>query len=270
MRFVLLARRPLLLSCLFLLVSTCAPQPVVVTREPVTLRVVIADSCEPLMMSAKDAYEASRPWVTMETQVSDTALAEELLREGGADVALLSWPLSSEEEHDVSLWTESFTRDGVAVIVHPESPLAEIGLAQLREIFRGRLQEWDGTVLTVVSREEGSGTRGAFESITLGGESATLNAVVMPSSEATVEYVTSTPGAIGYVSTEHLNENVRVLAVEGVFPTQQTITNGSYPLWRQLYLATNGEPRGEAREFAQWLLGGGGTAVQARASTTDR
>lgn len=260
---LLLVRRPVLLSCLFLLMSACAPQPVAVTREATTLHVAAADSCGPLVMSTREAYESSRPWVTMETQVFNTALAEEVLREGGAEIALLSWRWDSEEQ-DVPLWTEDLTRDGVAVIVHPESPLVEIGLAQLREIFRGRLQEWDGTVLTVVSREEGSGTRAAFEAVVLGGESPTLNAVVMPSSEATIEYVASTPGAVGYVSTERLSEDVRVLPVEGVLPTQQTITDGSYPLWRQLYLATNGEPRGEAREYSQWLLSGGGTRIQAR------
>jgi phosphate transport system substrate-binding protein len=205
----------------------------------------------------------------VESQVFNTVLAEQVLREDGADVALLSWIGDSEEEGEVPLWTERFARDGVAVIVHSESPVAEVGMAQLREIFRGRLQEWNGTVLIVVSREEGSGTRAAFESIVLAGESATLNAVVMPSGEATVEHVSSTPGAIGYVSTEYLDESVRVLAVEGVLPTRQTIDDGSYPLWRQLYLASMGEPAGEAREFSQWLLSGGDTGVRACSSGVD-
>lgn len=263
------ARHRLWLFCLLLLGSACAPQPVTVTREPVTLRVAVADSCEPLVESAMDGYEASRPWVTVESQVLNTTLAERVLREGGADVALLSWIWDSEGEDDVSVWAEGFARDGVAVIVHPESPMTEVGMAQLREIFRGRLQEWDGSVLTVVSREEGSGTRAAFERIVLGGESATLNAVVMPSSDATVEFVASTPGAIGYVSTEYVDEAVRVLPVEGIPPTRQTINNGSYPLWRQLYLASIGEPAGEAREFSQYLLSGGGTEVRAQSSAAD-
>jgi phosphate transport system substrate-binding protein len=263
------ARHRLWLFCLLLLGSACAPQPVTVTREPVTLRVAVADSCEPLVESAMDGYEASRPWVTVESQVSNTTLAERVLREGGADVALLSWIWDSEGEDDVSVWAEGFARDGVAVIVHPESPMTEVGMAQLREIFRGRLQEWDGAVLTVVSREEGSGTRAAFERIVMGGESATLNAVVMPSSDATVEFVASTPGAIGYVSTEYVDEAVRVLPVGGIPPTRQTINNGSYPLWRQLYLASMGEPAGEAREFSQYLLSGGGTEVRAHSSVAD-
>lgn len=251
------ARRLLLLPGILLLVMACAPQPVTVTREPVTLRVVAANSCEPLVQNAASDYEASRPWVTVESQVFSTALAEQILREGGADVALLSWLGDWDEEDEPPLWTKGFARDGVAVIVHPGSPFGEIGLAQLREIFLGRLQEWEGVVLTVVSREGGSGTRAAFERIVLGGEGTTPNAVVMPSSESMIEYVASTPGAIGYISTERLDDGVQVLEVEGVLPTEQTIADESYPVWRQLYLASSSEPTGEAREFSQWLLSGG-------------
>jgi phosphate transport system substrate-binding protein len=191
-------------------------------------------------------------------QVFNTATAKEILRNGEADLGLLSW-LQQPGGGGQPLWTDGFARDGIAVIVHPDSPLTEIGLAQLREIFRGRLQEWDGVVLTVVSREDGSGTRTALERMALGGEETTLNAVVVPSSEAMVEYVASTPGAIGYVSTWRLDERVRELPLGGVRPTEQTISDGSYPLWRQLHLASSGEPAGEARQFAQWLLQGGGS-----------
>jgi phosphate transport system substrate-binding protein len=208
--------------------------------------------------------------VTVTSETLSASLAERVAREGGADLALLSWVGDPNDEGQ--LWTEGLARDGVAVIVHPNSPLEETGQAQLQEIFRGRLQEWDGTALTVVSREDGAGTRAAFESIALEGADTTLNAVVMPSSEAMIEYVASTPGTIGYVSTlwlspvavdqsaqgQRLDSGVRVLPVEGLLPTEQAVGDGSYPLWRQLYLASRGEPYGEAREFAQWLLQGGG------------
>jgi phosphate transport system substrate-binding protein len=252
----------LLLSPVLILGSSCTPQPVTVTREPLTLHLVAADSCAPLLGGVAAAYEESRPWVTVSTEVFNTTVAERTLREGDADLALLSWLGEPEDEEE--LWSASLARDGVAVIVHPASPLTEIGLGQLRDIFRGRLQEWGGTLLTVVSREDGSGTRTAFETFALDGQSTTLNAVAMPSSEAVVEYVASTPGAIGYVSTlwltsqgERPGNAVRVLPVEGLLPTELTIGDGSYVLWRQLYLASSGEPKDEAREFAQWLLRGG-------------
>lgn len=255
----------LLLSSFVSSLSACAPQPITVTREPVTLHIVASDSCAPMAESRAEAYEASRPWVTIDIEVFSTALADQVVREESADLAFLSWLWDSHEDGAAPLWTEEITREGIAVIVHPGSPVTDIGLAQLREIFRGRLQSWQGVTFTVVSREDGSGARAAFESIVLGGESTTLNAVVMPSSKAVIEYVASTPGAIGYVSTERLDDSVRVLPIEGVPPTEQTINDGQYALWQPLYLASSGDPRGEAREFAQWLLSGGRTSISGAA-----
>ena len=256
----------LLVSWILLLTTSCAPQPVTVTREPVSLRLVAADCFAPLTSEVAAAYEEARPWVSVTTEVFNTAVAESVLREGGADLAFLSWP--SQPEGDEQVWTEDLARDGVAVIVHPTSPLTGTSVIQLREVFLGQLQEWAGTVFTVVSREDGSGTRALFEAIVLDGQGTTLNAAVMPSGEAVVEHVASTPGAIGYVSTLHLDlvascrspdvpcelHGVRVLPVGGLLPTVEAIRNGSYPLWRQLRVASKGEPDGEAREFAQWLL----------------
>ncbi|MFQ6101487.1 MAG: phosphate ABC transporter substrate-binding protein [Anaerolineae bacterium] len=260
----MIARTRLVLSVSLLLLTACTPQPLTVTRAPVTLRIVAADSCGPLAETLAVAYEETHPWVTVEiVGVFNSATAGQTLLTGEADLALLSWV---EEE----LWSHPVARDGVAVIAHPSTPFAETGLAQLEEIFRGRVQEWEGTALTVVSREEGSGTRAAFESIVLGNYDTTRTAVVMPSGEAVVEHVARTPGAIGYVSTLRLGEaaadGVRVLPVEGISPTAGTISDGSYPLSRSLYLATIAEPRGEAREFAQWVLEPEGQAVVRRQS----
>lgn len=256
-----------LLVTLLWTLAACTPQPLIVTREPVILRLVAADSCGPLAAELATVYEEAHPWVTVQVEVWNSALAEEMLRAGGADgstdlttsLALLSWLQEAADEEP--LWSRPCARDGVAVIVHPTTPLTEVGLAQLQEIFRGRVQEWEGVVLTVVSREGGSGTRAAFESVVLGGYDVTPSGVVMPSSEAVVEYVAQTPGALGYVSMAWADERVRVLPVEDIPPTPATIADGSYPLSRLLYLAASAEPTGEAREFAQWLLGPEGQAI---------
>ncbi len=244
-----------LASCFLL--SACAPQPLAVTREPTHLRLVAADTCGPLVEELAAAYEESHPWATVEVVgVFNSALAERTLREGEADLALLSWIEPSDD-----LWSQSFARDGIAIIAHPDTPLDEVGLALLQEIYRGRVQEWEGVPLIPVSREEGSGTRATFESLVLGSLAATPNAVVESSSGAVIEYVARTPASIGYVSTLWRADGVRVLPVEGVLPTRETIADGSYPLWRPLVMATMGEPTGEAREFAQWVLGPEGQAI---------
>jgi phosphate transport system substrate-binding protein len=252
-----------LASCILLLLVSCAPQPLTVTREPVTLRLVAADSCGPLAEPLVAAYQEAHPWVEVQVEAFNSSVAERTLRKGGADLALLSGLQETADEEP--LWSQPFARDGVAVVVHPATPFTETGLAHLQAIFRGQVQEWGGMVLTIVSREEGSGTRRAFESIVLGDYDVAFIAVVMPSSEAVLEYVARTPGAIGYVSTlwlsEPLADGVRVAPVEGTLPTPDGIADGSYPLVRPLFLSAVAEPSGEAREFAQWVLGPEGQAV---------
>jgi len=264
-------RRPLArclrlsLAVLVPLLAACAPQPLTVTREPVHVQVVAADSCGPLARELAAAYEEVHPWVTVDVEMFNAAVAEETLRAGEADLALLSW--LQEDPGEGELWSTPFARDGVAVIAHPATPLPRVDRLYLQEIFRGRIQEWDGTVLTVVSREEGSGTRSAFDSVVLDGYDVTLTAVVMPSSEAVVEYVSTTPGAIGYVSTFRMTgsdlQALVVVPVDGVLPTREAVSDGSYLLWRSLYLATIGEPAGEVRELAQWILGPAGQVIVA-------
>ena len=264
------ARFLLRASCLLLLLvlTACASQPLTVTREPVTLRLVVADSCRPLVGELVAAYEDTHPWVEIQVEVFNSSLAEQMLRTGEADLALLSWLQDAAD--GPSLWSQPFTRDGVAVVVHPATPFTETGLAHLQEIFRGRVQEWGGMVLTVVSREEGSGARDAFENVILGKYDVTFNAVVMPSSEAVLEYVARTPGAVGYVSTLWLSEStadgVRVPPVEGIRPTPGDVAGARYPITRPLFLAAVGEPAGEAREFAQWVLGSEGQVLVARSA----
>ena len=245
----------------------CGPQPLVVTREPVTLRLVAADTCGPLAETLAAVYEETYPWVTVEIDVFNAATAEQVLRSGEADLGLLSWLQNKPGIEPI--WSQPFTRDGIAIIAHSDLPFAETGLIHLQDIYRGHVQEWHGKILTIVSREHGSGTRTAFERIVLGGSggawAVTQTAVVMPSNEAVIAYVTHTPGALGYISTLHLTEalaeQVIVLSVEGVSPTPEAITEGLYPLSRWLYLASVAEPTGEARQFAQWVLGPQGQGI---------
>jgi phosphate transport system substrate-binding protein len=208
-----------------------------------------------------EAYEETYPWVTVHLETYNSLLSEQALRQDEADVALLSW---SKQDTETILWTRPVFKDGLVVIAHPATPFTEMNLDLLQEIYRGRIQEWGDSVLVVVTREDGSGTRAAFDSAILQGRDITLTAVVMISNDAVIQYVADTPGSIGYISTLQTSSDtsgVKMLPLEGILPTRATIQEGSYALVRELHLATVGEPTGEAREFAQWVLGPKGQAI---------
>lgn len=241
----------------------CASEELVLTREPVGIRVVAADSVGPLAEALAAVYEETSPWVSVDVVVYNSARAEVALRDEDADIAMLSW--LDDPAGAIPLWSSTWTRDGIAVVLHPSTSLPGASLGHLQEIFRGRLQEWEGTVYAVVSREDGSGTRSAFEAIVMDYHPVTLNAAVASSSAAVIEMVANTPGAIGYVSSLRLAPRdlgaVRILDVDDVPMDMSSVADGSYVLWRQLYLAAVDEPSGEVRVFAQWVLGPEGQTV---------
>ena len=225
----------------------CASQPITVTPRPVTLRVLAADAYGPLAEEVAFAYHEARPWVRVEVETFDRGVVEERLRAGAASVGIVGGSPPAQ------FWAAPIATDGLAVIVHPAVPVEGLTLAELREVFRGRIGEWpDGTPVQVVSREEGSGTRALFEERVMGGSDVTLTALVAVDSRSMLEAVSATPGAIGYVACGRLEGGVRPIAIDGVPPT--TPIRPEYPLRYPVLLVAPAEPEGEARAFAQWLL----------------
>lgn len=244
---------------LLLLLAACASQPIVVTHEPAVLRVAATDHAAPLLAELADAYEAAHPWVTVLPEAFNSAVAEERLRAGAADLAVLDQPgLSSPP-----LWSAPFATNGVAIVAHPAVPVSDLSLSQLQEVFRGQVGEWeDATPIQVVSREAGAGTRDVFERTVMDGYRVTMTAVALSDDQQILEYVAATPGSIGYISLGRLPPEAHVLAVEGVAPTLTALED--YPMAYPMFLAARDEPDGEARAFVEWALGAGGQRYIAR------
>ncbi|MGD1993632.1 MAG: substrate-binding domain-containing protein [Anaerolineae bacterium] len=228
----------------------CGPQPLtVVTQEPVSLRIVACDACDSPVRELAAAYQTERAWVTLEVETFNTAVAAAQLRSGAADLIALP----QTDSLQLPPWSVPFATSAVAIVVHPTAPIEAVDSAQLQEIFRGRTGEWaNGTPIQVVSRETGAGTRSIFESRVMGEHNVALTAVVMPGDQQVLDYVASTPGAIGYVSLGQVNSGVRTLSVDGIPPTPATLDQ--YPLAFTLHLTTPSEPEGEARAFIEWVL----------------
>jgi phosphate transport system substrate-binding protein len=158
-------------------------------------------------------------------------------------------------------------RDGIAVIVHARNPVREMTLAQLRAIYAGEIRSWselggDDLPITVITREEGSGTRDTFEERVMG--SATQispTALVTAYSGGLRKMVAEDPRAIGYVTFSQINDQVRAVAVDGVMPTDATITSGRYLLQRPFLLLSRGTPTGEADDFLRFILSTEGQAM---------
>jgi phosphate transport system substrate-binding protein len=166
-------------------------------------------------------------------------------------------------------------RDGIAVVVHPENPVEELTLEQLKKIFTGAYERWSQVGgpdqgIIVLSRESSSGTYVFFQEHVLKKEDYTERARLMPATSAIIQTASADKWAIGYVGLGYALEakgKVRVLRVKvdkdkaAVTPSEETVKSGAYPIARPLYLYTLGAPAGVVKDFVDFALGADGQKI---------
>jgi phosphate transport system substrate-binding protein len=251
---------------LLLAVAGCGEQ--IETREPVFLQASGSTTMSPVVSELAIAYHERFPLASLEVTGLGTGYGLAALGNGEADVALASWL----PEDLPSTWrTYALARDGIAVIVHPGNPVTGLGLLQLRDLFSGRTRHWQALdsaataeLVQPVSREDGSGTRAAFEVLVMEDRAVTPLALVAFSSQSVVDYVAENPAAIGYVSMGYVTPDVKVLKVEGELPSPEAAARGSYALTRELWLITTEPVAKPVEDFIGFARGPAGQQIVAR------
>ena len=235
------------------------------TPTPERLRVAGSTSMAPALHELAAEFQAARPNVLVEIRASGSTVGWEELRADRVEMAALSW------------WDEGATapegyrlapigRDAVAAIINPQNPVSNVTTLQLRALFGGEILEWStlggfAGEPAIVSREDGSGTRAAFETLIMGGHRVTLNAIVMPTSDAMVDYVATHRLAVGYVNTNAADDRVKIVPVEGLLPSAEAVQAGAYHMTRVLYLAMREPPPAAAQAFLDFLEGPTGQSI---------
>jgi len=282
-------RRALLLLGMSLLLVACEGA-AVATPPPVTLTIAGSSSMTPVLTALTDAYTRQYLNVVFDLRGGGSTLGEAAIRAGRYDiVASTLFPPEPAAGRPAPPGDEALVRtpigiDGLAIIVHPSNDVDALSLVQLRDIFSGRVLNWqalgsDAGEVVLVSREDGSGARILFEERVMGEDRVALTAVVMPTSQDVVDYVAGNPATIGYVSRAHAaawipgeaitttaalaEAPVKVLEVEGRWPTRETVAAQQYGLTQPLYLITRGAPAGRVRQFIDFVLSPAGQAILA-------
>ena len=258
---------------LCLLLAACAAGNNV-TPTPMTLRIVGSTSMAPALLELAQVYETAHPHVLIDVRASGSTAGLNELRSGEAQVAAISWQVAGDDRLE-GLQALPVARDAVAVVVHPTNTLPGLTILQLRALYRGEILDWaalggTGGEPALISREDGSGTRAAFEALVMGGERTTLNALVMPNSQAVVDYVAAHRDAIGYVSTAMLTDTVRAVPVEAVAPTAAATRSGAYPLGRVLSLYAAQPASAGTQTFLDFVQSPAGQAIIGRHMTPVR
>jgi phosphate transport system substrate-binding protein len=229
---------------------------------------------QPLLRDLAAAYSEWHARVSFDFTAVGSAAGIEELRRGNADLALVSRELHPDEELDARtrerlLAYTVIAQDGIAVVVNANNPVRELTLYQVRNIFDGQVTTWDqvggqAVEIVVISREDGSGTRDVFEEAAMYGRRMTPTALIMPGSEAVLEYVAQHEGAIGYLSLGYLGPGVAAVGIDGVSPSREAVEDGHYPIARPFLLVSRAEPEAEIAAFMQFARAPAGQAIVQR------
>ena len=149
--------------------------------------------------------------------------------------------------------------DGIAIVVHRDNPVTALTLDQIRGIFSGSISNWQqlGWVdrkIDAVSREEGSGTRGAFEELIMKDKEISDATMVQDSNGSVKEVVATDPYAIGYISMGLVDEKVKPVAIDGIIPSIKTIKSRKYKIVRPFLYISNGPLNKNAKIFVDYVL----------------
>ncbi len=201
-------------------------------------------SMEKFANALNESFMAKYPKVTATVEFTGSGAGIEAVTNGTVDIGNSSRALKDEEKAN-GLVENIVAIDGIGVVTNTATTVDGITTDQLKQIYTGAVTNWkdlggEDSQIVVIGREASSGTRGAFEEI-LEIEDQCKYAQEIDSTGAVMAKVASTPGAIGYVSIDIIDDTVKTLQLDGVTPTQETIKDGSYTLQRPFVMATKGE-----------------------------
>jgi phosphate transport system substrate-binding protein len=225
-------------------------------RSKAGITVAGSTSVEPFAELLAEEYMIRHPQSHIYVQGGGSTTGIEAVRSHAAHIGMASRSLMGREK---SLVAVIIAKDAIAIIVNPKNPVQDLSLVKVRDVFSGKIKNWkelgghDHSIV-LVTREEGSGTREAFQKLVIGEEEISLEALVQDSNGAIRQVVAGDPSAVGYISLGLVNEKVKSLNISGVEPSVKSIESGRYHLVRPFLFVFNSEPAGEAKAFLDFVM----------------
>lgn len=213
-------------------------------------------SMEKLVTALSQDYMEKNKNVTVNAEFVGSGAGIEAVTAGTVDIGNASRALKDEEKAN-GIVENVVAIDGIAVVTDPANKVEDLTRDQLTKIYTGEITNWkdlggSDSPIVVIGRESGSGTRGAFEEL-LKVEDQCVYASELDSTGAVMAKVAATPGAIGYVSLDVIDDTVKTLKLDGVEPTEENIKAGSYSLSRPFVMATKGEISEQSALVQNWF-----------------
>ena len=217
-------------------------------------------SMEKVIGYLSEAYMAENSNAKITYNPTGSGAGIQAAAEGRCDIGLSSRDLKPEEAE--TLDGTVIAIDGIAMIVNPQNPVSDLTIEQIGRLYKGEIENWSevggsDAPVVLIGREAASGTRDGFEAIT-GTEGECKYTQELTSTGDVVQTVSSNPNAIGYASLASVKDSVKLLSVEGVTPSTETIQNGTYKIQRDFVFVTpkDKELSEAARAFMDYATSG--------------
>ena len=218
----------------------------------------------PIMQKVSEAYMAANPNVQIALSGGGSGNGIKALLDGLANIAMSSRDIKGSEKELAAKKGINPVRTAVAVdalvpVVNPKNPINELSLDQLKDIYTGKITNWkelggaDANIV-VVSRDTSSGTYETWEEMVMKKAKVMPKALLQASNGAVEQVVAKNPNAIGYVGLGYLAPSIKGLHIGKVAASAETALSKEWPLSRELYVFTNGEPAGASGALIKYIL----------------
>ncbi len=243
-------------------------------KKEETINVVGSTSVSVVAEELGKEFSKSSPEVTVDVQgVGSTAGINSII-DGTADIGMSSRNLEEDEKNE-NINEHIIAYDGIVVAVNPKNSVKDLDIDSVKGIFSGEITNWkevggEDEEILVVSREEGSGTRGAFEEITgleekddEGNEKSLVreDALIAEGNGAVLANVAGKENSIGYISLSYLDDSVKGLSIDGIEPTVENIKSEEYKISRPFLMLTKDDKNELANKFVEFVLSDEGQKI---------
>jgi phosphate transport system substrate-binding protein len=256
--------------------TTAAP---VSSGQKQTIKISGSTTVLPIVQKAADQYMAAHPDADIQVSGGGSGVGIQAIGAKTVDIGMTSREVTKDEmARNPGFVVTSVAQDGIAVIVNPANTIQYITLDQVKNIYLGKITKWSeitgadvpGTnnQIVIIGRDSASGTRTYFDETVLLKATPTNKMLEKNSNGAVLQTVAQTPGAIGYVSIGFVSKDVKALPIwynaNKIVPASvDNVKTKTYPVSRDLYVITNGQPTGLTGDFIKYILSPDGQKIVA-------
>jgi phosphate transport system substrate-binding protein len=249
------------------LISGCS----VNITEQNSITITGSDTMYELTSNLAEAYMKEHPGISIKVNGGGTAIGIRALINDQTDICTASRNLKPDEAKLLADYYGSLglvfliAKDGLSIYLNPKNPVKNLSLAQLQDIYSGKITNWKylggiDTAIVLVSRNPNSGTYLYFKEHILEGKEYSSNIIIEATTNEVVQFVSENTNAVGYGGMGYTG-NILHANIDGISPTEENVRNDTYPITRYLHFLTTKSPGGSIKQFIDWVLSPAGQLI---------